>query len=143
MTTIAYRDGILAADRQLTGGSVADCETTKVARNAAGDLAGFAGPAAYIYRFLDWFQGGEKHDAPLPDKEEGGEGVIVRADGSIEVYDRNGKSRIVAKTYAFGSGLQVAYGAMLHGASAAEAVVAASKYDIYTGATVDTVAHAG
>lgn len=142
MTTIAYREGILAADRKLTGGSIADCEITKISRNHMGDLCGAAGPASFISAFIGWFDGGEKYDAPMPNKDDGGEAMIVRADLTIETFETTGTSKVRAKSYSIGSGRQVAYGAMAVGASAERAVRAASEYDVYTGSEIDIVSHA-
>lgn len=139
MTTIAYRAGLLAADSQATGGGIKDCSIVKLARNERGDLCAAAGDAGFISRFLGWFIGGEKHD--VPDRGDGNEGVIIRADGSITGFDKGGDYLVIAPYYAVGSGRQLALGAMAAGATAAQAVEAAIKHDVYSGGPVSTLSH--
>lgn len=143
MTTIAYRDGSIAGDTQVSSGSVFDCTSVKVARNRDGDLAGAAGSSVFAQAFLAWFSGGEKHDAPLCPEED--EAFIVRADnpGQIECFEKGGKCVVSAPYYAVGSGKRIALGAMAFGATPAQAVNCAAKHDIYTGGEVIALYHQG
>jgi len=139
MTTIAYRDGVIAADSQCDSGDFRDCTAIKVARNDRGDLCGAAGDLPTAQRVLAWFEAGEKGDEPRYRKEEAnGEGFIVRRDGSIEIMDDGGHYTIKASYYATGSGRKFALGAMAAGATAEQAVEAAMKHDIYTGGEIVT-----
>lgn len=139
MTTIAYRDGVIAADSQVTSGNVFDCTSEKIAQNERGDIAGAAGCFVFIQAFLAWFKGGEKGDLPkCPDE---AEAFIVRnaAPERVECFDDRGHCVVSAPYYAVGSGKRVALGAMAFGADALQAVNCAIKHDIYTGGTVDTL----
>lgn len=142
MTTIAYKEGILAADSQVTYEGTSDSTMTKIARNALGDLCGASGSACYMYAFLRWFEGGEKGEAPTPTENDGG--IVVRTDGTIECYEHPGPCpfTVTAKAYAVGSGRKLALGAMAFGASAEEAIKVAAQFDIYTSGKVVTLAHA-
>lgn len=142
MTTIAYRDGIMAADTLITSNGMVDGYHQKIARNAVGDLAGASGNSAKCCAFLAWFSGGEKHEPPEWD-EETGNGLIVRCDGAVELYMQHGRSDLRADFYAIGSGYQIAIGAMAAGASAKEAVAAAIKIDTCSGGEITVLHHEG
>jgi ATP-dependent protease HslVU (ClpYQ) peptidase subunit len=142
VTTVAFKDGVIASDSQITCEGIAESTMPKIARNVVGDLAGASGSAAFIHAFLTWFAGGEKGEAaPSPTENDGG--IIVRAGGSIECYEHPGPSPFVltAKTYAIGSGRKLALGAMAFGASAEEAIKVAAQYDIYTSGKIVTLTH--
>jgi len=143
MTTIAYRDGDIAGDTQVSSGTVFDCTAVKVARNRDGDLAGAAGTSVFAQAFLAWFTGGEKHEAPQCPEDD--EAFIVRATnpGEVECFEKGGKCVVCASYYAIGSGKRVAIGAMAFGATAAQAVDCAAKHDIYTGGEVVVLSHQG
>jgi hypothetical protein len=151
MTTIAYRDGVLAADSRETSGCedsgqlAAPCdklfrvgwfivalqgETTpgmawlywfrQRVRSLTADAEMPHTPADIIDRFLE-------NDADFTAV------VLNTADKAVWIYDEWGiPQRITAPYYAVGSGAKVAYGAMHHGASATEAVLAACEHDPYT-----------
>ena len=55
MTTIAYRDGVLAAETATCQGGVMIGIVVKIARRADGDMCGSAGDAAYNAAFTEWF----------------------------------------------------------------------------------------
>lgn len=140
MTTIAYRDGVMAADTLVTSNGKRDGQKIKIARNAAGDLAGAAGNSAVCQQFLEWFSSGEKHEPPEFD-EELGNGLIVRADGTIELYMKHGVSKSTADFYSLGSGYQIALGAMSMGATAEIAVRKAMEFDTESGGNVTVLKH--
>lgn len=138
MTTIAYRDGAIAADTSTCAGGSMVGRVVKIARNATGDLAGAAGDAWYCRAFLAWFEGGEKGSVPEGKSEHDGfdRGCIFRRDGSIEVYEPRGMFTMTAPYYALGSGKAEALGAMFAGADAEIAVRAAVEHDPHTGGDV-------
>lgn len=151
MTTIAYRNGVLAADTSAgIGGSVVG-RVTKIARNAVGDLAGAAGNACYAAAFLDWFIGGEKGEPPKaendPQANSLDRGVIFRradqTNGEIVVYEDRGNYHIIAPYFAMGCGRPEALGAMFAGADAETAVRAAIAHDDHTNGEVEILRHSG
>lgn len=136
MTTIAYRDGVIAADTGMSYGNSRHGECSKIARNHRGDLAGAAGAAGFVAPFLRWFSTGEGDgpDKPVPKSDNSGSDIsfIVRAGGSIEVQDSGGSYTVTAPYYAIGSGSPEALGAMFAGADPEMAVRAAMQHDSHT-----------
>ncbi|MFA5567960.1 MAG: hypothetical protein WC972_04855 [Trueperaceae bacterium] len=144
MTTIAYRDGVLAADTQVNNGSARVGTVQKVHRRADGHMAAGTGDFSYTQRFIAWFLGGEAGEPPLPkrgdDGNDEGQGFIFRPDGRIVCFEGTGPNELTAPYWAQGSGRNFALGAMAHGASAEEAVQAAMRHDVWTGGEI-TVIH--
>ncbi len=138
MTSIAYRDGILAADSRATAGDhgwVKADEVQKIFRLPDGSLfagAGDQGLHGALRAFLSE-ESGERPDIGDSDA------IQVMLDGKIWYY--TGKSVRVAKApfIALGSGLPALLGAMYAGASAQEAVAIACKIDPYSGGFVYAV----
>lgn len=69
------------------------------------------------------------------------EAIIIDRDGNIITYDETLVPNYLGKQemYAMGTGANLAYGAMLFGANAKEAVIVASQMDIYTGGHVKSI----
>jgi hypothetical protein len=147
MTTIAYRDGIIAADSRVTvsteaGGSRKHL-CTKLYRKKITEgkktfevIIATAGEAFSALVFVDWYGSGK----PMPDslRDLGGDFtcLILRPDGlwEADVYCRPDK--ILDSFYAVGSGSKEALAAMHCGKSAVEAVRVAAIIDPYTGGRV-------
>jgi len=138
MTTIAYKDGVLAADTLCVNGHIRSGFVTKIIRGPNGELGGAAGNAGYNRLFQDWVAGGRVGDAPIPkqDDECRDLGFVVLPDGVIEQHEPEGLNLIRADMYAAGSGRNVAQGAMAAGASAEEAVRIAIGLDCYSGGEI-------
>jgi len=148
VTTVAYKDGIIAADTQATYGSTPVLGASKIRRIRIGAeewVVGISGEAWVCERLLvamkyaasldDWFWD------PCPvDKDDLPSCMAVRArDGAI--YTTSGGkswSRLNSELWAIGSGCDYALGAMHAGASASDAVRIASALDVYTGGIIDT-----
>lgn len=143
MTTIAYRDGVLASDSLCTvGGSV--CGQYDKIADIHGFLLGGCGAIANVCKFFDWFR--NKHanydqPAPIPPddtlrpKENEWYTIIMvhKETGTIWQVDDGGyPHRLEADFMAIGSGRQFAIGAMEMGASAAQSITAAMRHDIST-----------
>jgi ATP-dependent protease HslVU (ClpYQ) peptidase subunit len=143
LTTIAYRNGQMAADSQVTAGhTIIPTSVTKIARRKKdGALAAACGHLTFLSAFLAWFEAGEKGEGPPLD--EGDRGIIVRGKGKpIEVFENTGWFEYSPEYAAFGSGLEFAMGAMHHGATAYEAIQAAVKHDPGTGGEILVMSHA-
>lgn len=135
MTTIVYRDGILAADSRATytseeGGARAwGCD--KLFRKA-GAIIGTAGETGPGLVFVDWWGSGKP---PPPQFIEGDADfacLVLTKKGLFE-YDKWCRGeKITHQFYAIGSGAKAAMGALYMGASAREAVAVACKIDPYT-----------
>jgi hypothetical protein len=143
MTTIAYRAGICAADTLAQIGSTSLGSVTKIVRSASGDLAGAAGLASYAEAFRHWVTGGENGDPPQARETDHvfDRGVIFRRSGEIVVFEPEGRFSVAAPYYAFGSGKEIAIGAMFMGATAPQAIEAAIKHDDGTGGEITVLRH--
>lgn len=140
MTTVAWDGVTLAADRQVTFGNSADCETTKIARGPDGSLIGIVGRLQIGAALLRWFAAGRKDERPaLGDGDDGVQAIIINADGTLELHDRAGWAEITAPKYALGSGCEYAFGAMAMGADAVRAVYIAALYDTKTSNVTDAL----
>ncbi len=160
MTTIAYRYGVLAVDRQMTccGNetrtdkkitliSTRNCPITGIGIVVAGDLAN-------AYAFVDWYgeqltSGGKllrdkKIDFPFPGEKEGFSAIVVRklkevneANSLLEVQFWNKGMYPFSMNdddyMAYGSGGDLALGAMHAGASAEKSIRASNHHTIYSG----------
>lgn len=146
MTTIAYRDGVMAAD---TMGSWSGDINFGVPKLAKTDrfLMGFSGAYAFAHPMYDWILG--KEDQPMrdfykspPDFDPGSSGITVLlaeiTTGELWYFaaDGNGNRLFGKKFESIGSGARFALGAMQVGATAAEAVRAATCLDDGTGGDV-------
>lgn len=134
MTTIAYRDGVLAADTGSSAGWYREGLFPKIVKNGP-ILGGASGGAAIAQRFCDWITGG---CVGLPDMGDpkGGDGhqavgYLFTPDGIVIRFDP-GLPPMATRVpyYAQGSGGLLALGAMAHGATAEEAVRVAMRHDI-------------
>jgi ATP-dependent protease HslVU (ClpYQ) peptidase subunit len=132
MTTIAFRDGVMAGDRAVKAGNVFIHDTTKVVRRPLdGALCGTCGMSALGAEFRRWFLAGEQGDRPnMGEGDEDIQAMIARADGKIEMHDRLGWSLCESEFVALGSGQELALGAMAMGASAMQAVEVAARFGV-------------
>lgn len=143
MTTIAYKDGVLAADTLCVNGYTRAGYLTKIARGSDGVLGGSAGTAAFNRRFLEWITAGRVTEPPRAETDKDSNsrdfGFIVLLDGQLELHEPEGVLTISAPFYACGSGREIAVGAMAAGASAEQAVKVAIELDCYSGGDITTL----
>jgi len=150
MTTIAYRNGVLASDSRTTiqtdqGGSrFFLCE--KLYRKKASFhgkeeevILGTAGETASSLIFVDWYGSGN----PVPEILVLGEAdftvLVLKADGLYEFDKWCRGERVLNDYYAIGSGAKAAMGAMYMGASAKKAIAAACEIDPYSAPPIVTM----
>lgn len=141
MTTVAYARGHIAAD---TGMCIADTrtgETRKIARTRKG-LAGGAGTAGWVARFLEWFDKGERGHVPAGDENEEflDRGMIIRPGKPkvIEVWEPEGMFEVDAEYYCLGTGREIGLAVMWHGGTPVEAVQCAMLHNTQTWGHVQT-----
>lgn len=140
MTTIAYRDGVMAGDRATRYGSVIGHETTKVVRRADGALCGTAGTTTIASSFRRWFLALEADPKPsLGDDKEDIHAIIARPNGTVEIHDRMGWGVVEGEFFAIGVGAEIALGAMAMGADAETAVKVAARFGVGLEAAIDSV----
>lgn len=146
MTTIAYRDGIIAADSWATYGEEGSArrhtckklfrKTVTQGKKSFDVIIATAGESSPGMVFVDWYGTGK----PVPDLflHIGGDFtcLVLTPQGLFEydVYCRG--EQVMDDFYAVGSGAKVALGAMAAGKSAIEAVRIATRYDPYTGGRI-------
>ncbi|ARQ95376.1 hypothetical protein [Bradyrhizobium phage BDU-MI-1] len=139
MTTLAYRDGVLAADTQMTSSCIVGRNAVKIVRRDDGALAGGSGDFAWVQAFHRWFLDGEQGDPPAIDEDS--IGLIIKKGQPFEAFETNGTVESRGPYISFGSGKHFALGAMFAGASAEEAVRAGMHFDPYSGGRVMSVSH--
>jgi ATP-dependent protease HslVU (ClpYQ) peptidase subunit len=140
MTTIAYKDGIMAADgRETLDGFILNDACKKIMRLGDGSLVGGHGETQGINQVMDaLFAGKDK----LP-KAEGADLLMVKPDGKM--YLKEGGDRKFRplesnlKFYAIGSGARYAITAMKAGADAKRAVELAIEADVWSGGKIQVV----
>lgn len=135
MTTIVYRDGVLAADTQITSGNNARCGSViKIGATDDGHWWGFSGCTQHQEAFADWACG---FRVDTPSKWDGaGVGILVEPSGRVREWWGEGWIEASSPFHAWGSGERVARGAMAAGADAERAVAIAIEIDPETGGEI-------
>jgi 20S proteasome alpha/beta subunit len=141
MTTIAYKDGKLAADTMMIKGTTILGHVTKIVRREDGALCGGSGNLGWVQAFHRWFLAADE-DVEPPPLSEYDTGIIVRkGNPEIEIFE-NGSSFHFEPAYtAIGSGSEFALAVMSVGADAETAVRTAMMFDPGTGGIVEVVEH--
>lgn len=133
MTTIAYRDGVLAADTLATSNDVRDDYGPKIWR-VGRLLVGASGSRPLCLRFRDWVANGMGGESPFYGDNKGN-GIVIAPD-SVVAWSESGSWPVAAPFYSLGSGYQLAMGAMEMGATAEQAVAASIKHDCLSGGEI-------
>jgi len=137
MTTIAYKEGILAGDTRVVDDDLIDPgEVRKVFRLKNGMLIGFAGPLGHIQESLRKIR---KDPDGIHAITKGVNAIVVYPDGVVKVLDDGGWTETKAKYFAIGSGKIPALVAMSCGKTAREAIKIAMDFDGNTGGKVTVV----
>lgn len=142
MSTVAYRDGVIASETMAVCSDEQYGNVEKVGRTQ-NYLFGFAGRLSFIRPTYQWIKGLDdkgihpqdfyKHQESLP-TEDNGSALIIGRDGQIWTIELDGFVSPVNRSFeGIGSGARYALGAMMHGASAVEGVEAASMLDVNSG----------
>jgi len=136
MTTVAYKDGILAADGRVTAHDdlVSTDEDEKVFKLEDGSLFSAAGDVEDCEDLLEALRNGG--DTPELDDIEA---LWIKPDGSVYRFERKRWSKQRGKYFALGSGAGYALAAMDAGADALKAVKIAIKRDPRSGGEVQYV----
>lgn len=136
MTTIVYRDGIMAADSCVSYNDAKTAAVTKI-WEVEGTLIGVSGSLSALAMVRSVVT-----DAgsiwPAMARDEHCSGIMVAPSGVIHFVGSNGiPIEVDAEFHAIGSGAELAIGAMAAGASAAEAVKIAIQYDCFSAGPID------
>lgn len=137
MTTIAYKDGVIAYDSRITNGSLISDDNACKKLVSRGVVFFFTGACADEQAFVDHYHG-TKTATGLD------VGAMVVDSGRVYIagFDKDEnelwKQEITDRYYATGSGESFAWTAMDLGCSARQAVEMAKKRDTGTGGRVRT-----
>lgn len=148
MTTIAYRDGVMAGDGRETyveegeSSMVARDDCVKIHRLPDGRLFGASKTSEEINVLHDALLNGLTQDPvklwPTP-KLEDINAMVIDTDGTIYAYEGVRWERIEEKYFAVGSGSRFAFPALDAGATALRAVEIGVKRDPFSGGKVSTL----
>lgn len=140
MTTVAYRDGVIASDSRLTGKEYLWTDRCqKVFRLADGSIVGLAGDDYNGNWLLSELRKLSKITGKktLPNgKFKGAQAILLTTRGRVFTFAYSVWDVLPHKQfpyYAIGSGSTIAMSAMDAGATAVEAVNIAKKRDVYSG----------
>lgn len=132
MTTIAFKDGVLAADSRCTGHHIHKIKKIYRAGNA---LIGICGRVTSALLFVDWYAKRETPPPKLQDDDDF-EAFVLTPKG-LFYWDNKLREVPMGKAFAaIGTGGDFAMGAMAMGADAVEAVKVAKTLDPYTGGAI-------
>lgn len=143
MTTIVYRDGVLAADtRGYSGNHTPVGNKTKIFNLEDGSILGLSSPRPGLSEaFRDWLENGSDMNAIPKFDQFQISALRITSDGDIFYYDDSvyPSGPLRADYFAIGSGDHYAFGALYAGATAIEAVEAAGQFDSFTNQDVESI----
>lgn len=140
MTTIAFKNGSLAVDRQASDGGLRYTTRQKSFKTRGGTVYAIAGSLACGLSAVEWIKGAREDSCPLDD-----DTIVIEfctITGRLLVWEAPGYPvEHVDAIGAWGSGNELAIGAMAAGATPEEAVEIAAEWDSGTGMGVDVYEH--
>lgn len=143
MTTIAFKDGVLAYDSQTTGDWKPPFTYEKVAKvpeEFGGGYFAMTGDINQCQKVVDAFLACGTLDKVTIDLRDAGRVVWLKdAHNAIIIEGVHYYAIKIEEFGAWGSGCPVAWGALAAGASAAEAVEIAARFDPGTGGEIKEV----
>ena len=138
MTTIAYKDGVIAYDSRSTSGELIRSDNTDKHKCIDGVHFFYAGMTCHEEQFYDMYLGKQDQKTAIEDSPS----AIVVHDGKVLCAGADGDGLftqpIIEECYVIGSGTPFAYGALDMGADAVTAVKMAAKRDCGTGGRIRT-----
>jgi ATP-dependent protease HslVU (ClpYQ) peptidase subunit len=138
VTTIAYRDGVLAGDtRVVSEDTVLPVRERKIFRLPDGSLIAAAGDAEQGELLLRAMRKGYPPPRLSGDAEV--EAILIKPGGALFFYESNLWLRQRALFYAIGTGRSYALGALAQGASAIEAVRIGIRFNAHSGGRVQSL----
>lgn len=139
MTTIAFKDGWLAADTRVSENDIIAGQMTKIVTLPTGEMMAGCGTVSTIHECFDWFlRKPRSAKSQLPSLYEDTSIIIIDAQGRVAEHTASGiVAKIHAPFLAWGTGKDFALGAMAAGKSAAAAIEIACQFDVYSAAPVE------
>ena len=145
MTTIVYKDGVMASDSQVTLGQYKHLSSKKIVK-INGCLVAAAGPVNVCQEYMHWFKANvpRQNFSRLPkfmSSESGNfELLVVTRKGEMWFQaGNNAPERIYGDYYVIGSGKAYAVTALHLGLDVKAAVRTAMRFDTGTGGQVHTI----
>lgn len=139
MTVIVWDGVSIASDKMVCNGSTAQA-VTKIFRIGS-ELMGLTGNLSIGMEMIEWYREGaqpEKYPTSNRTEDKGCSLIVIKGPRNVWKYESSPYPFLFeAKYCAFGSGDQVALGALYMGATAAEAVQAAIIYESNCGCGID------
>ncbi len=135
MTTIAYRDGIMAADTQVTMEEITSYghKLHMIGKECIA-VAGNCDSEVY---FLEWYSAGQKKE-DWPVEKMKFEAMVVDQWGDVFYYNKTrARMSITHPFWSIGVGSKLAQGFMFQGMTALQAVRAVGEIEINTNEVVD------
>lgn len=150
MTTVVFRDGVMASDTRGTHGDAGIMKCNKLFRvmvkatpraKPREHILGICGDVYAAMCFVNWYGSGKPRPEIFDNMHESEEfGVMIWTGRKLlEVNRLCAFVEVEEKFHAIGSGAAYALGAMACGKSASEAVRIACRYDGYSGLPVVTM----
>jgi ATP-dependent protease HslVU (ClpYQ) peptidase subunit len=133
MTTVVYRDGIMASDTQLSRGNLKN-RFKKTFKFKDGSLFGISGELISCMRIKDWFASDMKGEPPQFADDNAAECMLVNKHGLFLIDGELYPIEMEDGFLAIGSGAPYALSAMSCGKTALEALEIASEWDAGTSA---------
>jgi hypothetical protein len=154
VTTIAYKNGVLAADSLINYGTFSNGEVNKIhvlsmpvecGKRVRRVMMAVSGLMWVLEPMIEWIEGGATQDEVphcLLAAAEQFSCLMIDDEGTVWEFNNGFFLKCGVEYHAIGSGMMFAIGAMAAGIDAPEAVAAAMKHDKATGGaiTVCTVA---
>ena len=138
MTTLVYRDGVLASDSMCQANGYRQPGVLTKLWRVKGRLVAGVGKSTYIERFHRWVEAGMRGQAP--EMGDDAIGIVIDTDGRAREFGDCGEvSTHIAPFYAWGSGMGPALGALYMGATAERAVEVAILVDPGTGGATQSL----
>ena len=142
MTTMVYRDGILASDTSIHQGGCFLGETEEKIFEHNGSLFGVTGALKGIVVLKKWLAAERSMEEVSNFKDENFEIIEIDPEGHVFfMHDDFLPAPINAEFHALGSGYKIAVGALDVGATAVGAVETCIKRDCYTAGKVISLKH--
>jgi len=142
MTTICFKEDVMASDSHIVGAYIDQLSADKIYQ-IDNVLIGCAGAVSDIKKFISYITNGWREiDMPKKTVDTFEALVYDMSDSQLWYYDGSYTGVETGLISAIGSGQGFAMGAMLAGADASEAVAIASELDPYTGGDIK-VYHVG
>jgi ATP-dependent protease HslVU (ClpYQ) peptidase subunit len=142
VTTIAYSNGILAADSLINYGTFSNGEVNKihiVTIHGRKAMLAVAGAVWVIEPLIEWIEAGAEQDE-IPHcilhAVKDFSCIMIDDEGNVWEFNNGYFLRCGVEYIAIGSGQMFALGAMAAGVSAPEAVAASMKHDKATGGAI-------